>query len=61
MARPSPELAVFLAFVAAVLSLMAAAISYYKTGDIDVTPLAGGLFMLALGVGGFMRLKNTRP
>lgn len=59
MPRPSQKLAVGLAFVAAVLSLAAAAVSYYRTGEIDVTPFAGGLFMLVLGIGGLMKLRNS--
>jgi hypothetical protein len=54
----SQRLAVVLAFVAAALSLAAAGVAYYRRGDIAVTPLFGGLFMLALGISGYARLKN---
>ena len=52
------RLAVVLAFIAAVLSLAAAVVAYYRRGDNAVTPLFGGLFMLALGISGYYRLKN---
>ena len=54
------KLAVILAFVAAALSFTAVAVSYFSTGAIDSTPLFGGLFMLALGLGGYSRLRK-RP
>lgn len=49
-----------LAFVAAALSFTALAISYSSTGAIDSTPLFGGLFMLALGLAGYSKLRK-RP
>lgn len=53
-------LAVWLAFIAAGLSFAAVAIGYSGTGVIQATPLVGGLLMLALGVGGYVKLKNDR-
>jgi hypothetical protein len=53
-------LAVWLAFIAAALSFAAVAIGYSGTGVIQTTPLVGGLLMLALGVGGYVKLKNDR-
>ena len=61
MATPSTsgqKLAVVLAFVAAALSFTALAIGYSRTGAIDSTPLFGGLFMLALGLAGYSRLRK---
>lgn len=58
MPTRSQKLAVVLAFVAAALSLTAAGIRFFRHGSVDVTPLFGGLFMLALGVGGYFRLKG---
>jgi hypothetical protein len=61
MPTRSQKLAVVLAFVAAALSLAAAAIRFFEDGSVDATPLVGGFFMLALGIGGYWRLKQTRP
>jgi hypothetical protein len=52
------KLVVLLAFIAAALSLTAVAFTASKTGRIEATPLFGGLLMLALGIGGYFRLKN---
>jgi hypothetical protein len=52
--------AVLLAFVAAGLSLSAVVISVVRTGMIPATPLLGGLFMLALGLTGYFRIRQ-RP
>lgn len=49
-----------LAFVAAAVSLFAAALRYARHGDILVTPLAGGLIMLALGISGYRTLRKGR-
>jgi hypothetical protein len=54
----SQKAAVALAFLAAILSLTAVGIRIFRDGAIDATPLFGGLFMLALGIGGHRRLKN---
>ena len=58
MATTTQRLAVALAFVAAALSFAAVLMRYVKTGEIPVTQLAGGAFMLALGIGGYQRLKT---
>ena len=58
MASSSQRAAVVLAFVAGALSLLAAAIDYSATGQVRLTPLAGGLFMIALGVTGLMRIRK---
>ena len=50
-----------MAFMAAVLSLAAVAIRVTRDGVVDATPLMGGLFMLALGIAGYLRLKAPRP
>jgi drug/metabolite transporter (DMT)-like permease len=52
------KLAVLLAFVAAALSFTALALGYSRTGAIDSTPLFGGLFMLALGLGGYFKIRR---
>jgi hypothetical protein len=55
---PLQKLTVVLAFVAAALSLLAAGIRFVRDDAIDVTPLLGGLLMLALGIAGYVRLKS---
>lgn len=52
------KVAVLLAFVAAALSFSALAISFSRTGAIEATPLFGGLFMLALGLSGYFRIRR---
>jgi hypothetical protein len=49
--------AVWLAFLAAALSFAALAFTFWRTGRIEATPLFGGLVMLALAIGGYMKLK----
>jgi hypothetical protein len=56
----SQKLAVMLAFFAAALSLSAAASSYFKEGQIDALPIFGGLFMLSLGISGYLRVRNPQ-
>jgi hypothetical protein len=51
-------LTVWLAFLAAALSFTAVLLTFSSTGRIDATPLFGGLFMLALGIGGWMKLRT---
>lgn len=61
MATPpttTQKTAVVLAFVAAALSFSAVAIGIFSTGTIEATPLFGGLFMLALGMSGYYRLRQ---
>ena len=57
MATP-PKLAVLLAFVAAALSFSVLVFSFVRTGAIQATPLFGGLLMLALGLGGYSRIRQ---
>jgi hypothetical protein len=59
MPRPSQTLAVTLAFIAAAVSLGAAAVQFFRGGSIRLTPLVGGLLMLALGIAGYRRLKDA--
>ena len=59
MATSSQRIAVRLAFVAGMLSLVAAAVGYYQTGEVRITPLAGGLFMIALGLTGLGRIRKS--
>lgn len=60
MAPPtsSQKMIVAFAFVAGLLSLAVAAAVFVQRGAIAVTPLFGGIFMLVLGVGGYVKLKN---
>lgn len=57
MSTRSQKLAVALAFAAAAFSFAAVALRFAREGDVDVTPLVGGLFMLALGVSGYLRIR----
>jgi hypothetical protein len=50
--------AVALAFMVGALSLAAAASAYFRTGSVPYTPLFGGLFMLALAIAGYRRLRT---
>jgi hypothetical protein len=60
MATSAQKTAVLLAFVAAGLSLLSVVVQFVRTGGIQVTPLFGGLFMLALGVSGVIKLRGTK-
>jgi hypothetical protein len=55
---PAQKLAVLLAFVAAALSFSVLVFSFVRTGAIQATPLFGGLLMLALGLGGYSRIRQ---
>jgi hypothetical protein len=54
------KLAIVLAFVASALSFAAVAMRWYRDGAIDATPLFGGLLMLALGIGGYRRIRHVQ-
>lgn len=60
MVNGAQKLTVTLAFLAAALSLGAASVQFARDGSLSTTPLLGGLLMLALGIGGFLKLKNSR-
>jgi hypothetical protein len=60
MATSTQKISVVLAFVAAGLSFAAVAISYFGAGQVRLTPLGGGVVMLALGISGYRRLKTPR-
>ena len=60
-ATSTQKLAVWLAFLAAALSFAAVAVTAARSGRIDATPLFGGLFMLALGIAGVVRLRQLPP
>jgi hypothetical protein len=60
MATSTQKLTVVLAFVAAALSFAAVVVGYVQTGTIRVTPLGGGLLMLALGISGYKRITAPR-
>ena len=55
---PVQKLAVLLAFAAAALSFSVLVFSFVRTGAIQATPLFGGLLMLALGLGGYSRIRQ---
>jgi hypothetical protein len=59
MGTPTQKLAVALAFVAAAVSLGAAALRLARDGRVDAVFAFGGLLMLVLAVGGYTRLKNA--
>ena len=48
MQGKSNRIAIILAVVAALLAWTAAAVRYFRGGGIDWTPIAAGLFLLAL-------------
>jgi hypothetical protein len=54
------KLVVALAFVAAAVSFAAVALAWSRSGEIRVTPLFGGLFVLALGISGYRRLRGAK-
>jgi hypothetical protein len=58
MATPAQKVAVVLAFLAAGLSLGSVASRLAHGDGIPLTPLVGGMLMLALGIGGVIRLRN---
>jgi hypothetical protein len=55
---PAQKLAVLLAFVAAALSFTVLIVSAVRTGAIQATPLFGGVLMLALGLAGYLRIRQ---
>jgi hypothetical protein len=61
MATSAQKTAVLLAFVAAGLSFLSVVVRFVQNGRIQATPLLGGLFMLALGIGGLNRLRGSKP
>jgi hypothetical protein len=52
------RIAVALAFVVAALSLSAVLMTAMRTGRIEATPLVGGLFMLALALAGWSKVRR---
>jgi hypothetical protein len=54
------KLTVLLAFTAAALSFSALTIIFLRTGTIQATPLFGGLLMVALGLAGYSRIRQSR-
>ena len=60
MVTPAQKIAVSLAFTAAGLSFASAG-ARLLSGDLAVTPLAGGLLMLALAIGGLVKLRPRTP
>ena len=60
VATSTQKLAVLLAFIAAALSFLAVVVGYAQTGTIRLTPLGGGVLMLALGISGYKRMSTPR-
>jgi hypothetical protein len=60
MATSTQKLTVVLAFVAAALSFVAVVVGYVQSGTIRITPLGGGVVMLALGISGYKRITTPR-
>jgi hypothetical protein len=60
MPTSTQKLVVILAFGAAALSLAAVVVGYLQHGTIRLTPLGGGLLMLALGISGYKRITAPR-
>jgi hypothetical protein len=56
--RSTQKLTVALAFLVATASLLTVAIGWVRRGEIALTPLVGGLLMLALGAGGLRRIRH---
>ena len=54
------KLTVLLAFAAAALSFSALTIIFLRTGTVQATPLFGGLLMVALGLAGYARIRQSR-
>ena len=54
------RIAIMLAFIAAALSLGAVGVGLVRDGSVSMTPLLGGLLMLALGIGGYRKLKRLQ-
>jgi hypothetical protein len=61
MALSTQTLTVLLAFVASAASFTAVAVRFVTDGSILVTPLAGGVLMLILGIGGYLKVTRTGP
>jgi hypothetical protein len=53
------KFAVFFAFAASGVSLAMVALIAVRTGTIQATPLIGGLLMLVLGIGGYVKLNRS--
>ena len=60
MANAAQKYVVLLAFVAAAFSFAAVAVALVRTGRLELTPLAGGVLMLVLGLGGLARIRTPR-
>ena len=60
MPTSTQKLAVAVAFIAAAFSFAAVAVGYVQTGTIRITPLGGGVLMLALGISGYKRISAPR-
>jgi len=57
--RSAPRLTMILALVAALLAFPAAGVGYANRREFDPRPVGGGLFMLALAVGAWTRLRRS--
>jgi hypothetical protein len=54
------KFAVLFAFAASAVSLAVVVLMAVRTGTIQATPLLGGLLMLALGISGYVKLRQPR-
>jgi len=61
MASSTQRLTLVLAFVASTASFTAVAVRFLTDGAILVTPLVGGVLMLILGIGGYLKVTRTGP
>jgi hypothetical protein len=61
MASSTQKLTVVVAFVASAASFAAVAARFLTDGSILATPLAGGVLMLILGIGGYLKVTRAGP
>ena len=54
------RVSVGLAFLAALLSFVAVAVEFSRSGRLAWTPLGGGMLMLALGISGLLQLRTPK-
>ena len=48
------------AFLAALLSFVAVAVEFSRSGRLALTPLGGGMLMLALGISGLLKIRTPK-
>jgi hypothetical protein len=57
--RNLSRLTLILALIAAVLAFAAAYLRYSKTGEVAISPIGGGAFMLMLAAGAYAELRRS--